>query len=716
MAKKTEKSRTLKDAGLRRVQPKLRMIRNGGSDVNRLRAERAAAVAVKHIPDGEHNVRGPHCTCGHDAGPKEKQRKWEKVEQGADDVVVDVFIQLNSEDGELPGGLLAKPRAAKEERNIQRQCVYGIRPRDFEQPVAGIQVTARNGALLTAEVPLSELDALKGSSIVGAIEMGQELKMAPPILSARPEEQSAMPGARFMTDFPHDRGQNVLIGIIDVGGFDFAHPDFLDDNGKTRFVEIWDQAGGTRPPPVPYGFGACITQKHMNRAIDAEKKRGDLPAFELEPQSLRMRSSHATHVASIAAGRQGICPNAQIAGVSLAIPSEDIDPRLSFYDSTRLAHAVDYLFGLGKRLKKPVSINISLGTNGHAHDGTSVVSRWLERHLSEPGRAICVAAGNAGQEAPTGPEDMGFLQGRIHASGQIPATGLSRDLEWIVIGDGSGDLSENELEIWYSMQDRFAVELRPPGSHDWIGPVEPGDFIENQVLPDKTVVSIYNELYVPCNGNNHISVFLSPFLSRDALVGVGPGMWGVRLYGRDIRDGRFDAWIERDDPRRLRHLQFETGWAFPSFFSKKTAVDNSSVNSLAAGRSIISVANYDENAELIHVTSSQGPTRDGRHKPEIAAPGTDIKAANGFDDRKRPWVSMTGTSMASPFVTGVVGLMLSLDEELTAAQIAGVLRRSAKPLPSSDYAWKDDAGFGVIDPDLCLREADKINQRRDRTL
>jgi subtilisin family serine protease len=187
------------------------------------------------------------------------------------------------------------------------------------------------------------------------------------------------------------------------------------------------------------------------------------------------------------------------------------------------------------------------------------------------------------------------------------------------------------------------------------------------------------------------------------------------LHGRDIRDGNFDAWIERDDPRRIKHLEFETGWAFPSFFSKETAVDHSSVNSLASGHSIISVANYDEHSELIHNTSSQGPTSDGRSKPEIAAPGTDVKAANGFDRRDKPWVSMTGTSMASPFVTGVVGLMLSHDRKLTAAQIAGILRRSAKPLPSSDYSWKDDAGFGLIDPDICLRETDEINKRRDRT-
>ena len=49
-----------------------------------------------------------------------------------------------------------------------------------------------------------------------------------------------------------DGGQapRVLIGIVDVGGFDFAHPEFLTPDGTTRFVSIWDQGA---PPGSPLG-------------------------------------------------------------------------------------------------------------------------------------------------------------------------------------------------------------------------------------------------------------------------------------------------------------------------------------------------------------------------------------------------------------------------------------------------------------------------------
>jgi subtilisin family serine protease len=128
---------------------------------------------------------------------------------------------------------------------------------------------------------------------------------------------------------------------------------------------------------------------------------------------------------------------------------------------------------------------------------------------------------------------------------------------------------------------------------------------------------------------------------------------------------------------------------------------------------VITVANLDAVANKINISSSQGPTRDGRQKPDIAAPGTNIVAAKGFAGGGDEWIGMTGTSMASPFVTGVVGLMLAKHRRLTAAQIEAILKRTATPLPGAGFEWTNDAGFGVIDPDAALAEVDHIDQRRD---
>ncbi|MGH2608726.1 MAG: S8 family serine peptidase, partial [Tepidiformaceae bacterium] len=391
-------------------------------------------------------------------------------------------------------------------------------------------------------------------------------------------------------------------------------------------------------------------------------------------------------------------------------------PRKSFYDSTRIAHAVDYLLNVAHELGDiPIAINISLGTNGHAHDGSAAICRWIDSSLSVPGRAVCVAAGNAGQEVAAFEGDHGYVMGRIHTSGRVASRDLVTDIDWVVVGNGIADISENELEIWYSPQDRFTVSIRPPGM-DWIGPIEPRQFIENQQLRDGSFVSIYNELYHPANGANYISIFLSPMLTPDGAVGVAAGTWTVRLHGQEVRDGSYHGWIERDDPRRIGRLGPREAWVFPSFFGTRSNVDNSSVSSLACGQRIVSVANLDDIRERINITSSQGPTRDGRSKPDVAAPGTDIVAARGFSTEDgEQWVSMSGTSMASPYVTGVTGLMLAVQPRLAAAQIEGILRRTSRPLPGGTFAWVTDAGFGRIDPAACLHEAARLLEREDRT-
>lgn len=669
----------------RKIQPKLRMIADGSKDVNVVRAERCASIAVERAEDAEKMplLRGDEPILAFETPPSPPSLK-----KLAEDVLVNVFIEVQAEEAELPNILRGK---------------------------------ARRGNLITTTVTLDELPTIARHPSVINIELGD------PIASPTPEIIHADITApeigrwRFGSPEKHQDGADVLVGIIDVQGFDFAHSDFLIEN-KTRFVRIWDQGGNARPSPhkrkpKKYGeqfdFGAEFMQSHLNQALDKSPEIG-IPPQEIEHQSQMAPSSHGTHVASIAAGNHGICRKASIAGVLISLPDEDLERRKSFYDSTRIALAVDYLLLLAEELKMPVSINISLGTNGHAHDGTSAVSRWIDSSLSAPRRSICVAAGNAGQEVAAFPGDIGFVMGRIHTSGKVPGRFLNKDIEWSVVGNGIEDVSENELEIWYEAQDRFAVSVRPPGEEsDWIGPIDPRQYTENFQLPDGSFISIYNELYHPANGANYIAIYLSPFFGTEYVKGISAGIWQVRLHGLDVRDGRYHGWIERDDPRRLGRIGPKEAWRFPSFFTEASNVDNSSVSSLACGHGTISVANLYESQERIHITSSQGPTRDNRFKPDVAAPGTKIVAANGFSQGDGEWVEMTGTSMASPFVTGVIGLMLGVSPELTAAQIEGILHRTSRPLPGRSFAWDDDAGFGKIDPDACIAEAEVINQREE---
>lgn len=679
----------------RKIHPKLRMIANSSPTVNAVRAEHSGPLAVT----SRQLVEQIPIQRGDESVPISKSELGAKVKRGHLDkiptnVYVNVFIEMlddSSEKRRFPGE------------------------------------KARKTNLVTAQVPLSKVKDIAEKDNVTYIELGDPLATPTPIISSDKVGEPAPTLRKFGSPEQHRDGEGVLIGIIDVQGFDFSHPDFIDSKGKTRFVRIWDQGaaeGASRPSPKgspQFDYGAEFHQKHLNAAISASR-RLKIPAYELERQSQMSINSHGTHVASIAAGNHGVCSKAMIASVLISLPEGDTDRRQSFYDSTRIADAVDYLIAVADELarerKKPVplSINVSLGTNGHAHDASSAISRWIDSAMSVPGRCISVAAGNAGQEAAAFEGDSGYVMGRIHTSGTVPARDLTKDIEWLVVGNGIADLSENELELWYSPQDRFEVSIRPPfPGAQWIGPIRPREFIENRQLKDGSFISVYNELYHPANGANYISIYLSPMFSESGVVGVSAGRWIVRLRGQEVRDGRYHGWIERDDPRRLGRVGDREAWRFPSFFSEASNVDDSSVSSLACGHHVLSVANLDDAVERVNITSSQGPTRDGRSKPDTAAPGTNIVAARGFAGPDDLWVSMSGTSMASPFVAGVAGLMLAVKPKLTAAQIEGIIIRTARPLPGASFKWLTDAGFGRIDPEACITEAAMINDRKDLT-
>lgn len=705
-----------------RLDPRLRVIENGSGTVNTCRSKVSAQVATSESAEGatttltdgmdiaalQSGTLSLEGTARIKTGALTKsnlsKRKKLEDEPPANASFVNVIIDV------IPAALgQGEDETSKAVSRIAALCEGVLGGTGAPNGNANV-ITRRNS--ISASVPVTFLKDLRDDEDVSFVGPTDPLKLDVP----EPHAGSRPTNRNISKDSLHKNGADVIIGIIDVGGFDFAHPDFLDEAGETRFSHIWDQGGDFRQPPSPYNYGCEFNAEHLNNAIAAQAA-GGMPATVLEPQSQQSPSSHATHVASIAAGNKGVCRESQIAAVLIDVPVQNGDferRRQTFSDSSRIIHAVEYLLDIARAAGKPISINVSLGTNGGSHDGFSGTNRWFDMAMSLPGRSICFAAGNAGQEKGLSENDTGWIMGRIHSSGKIVSRGLDAELDWTVVGNGIADVSENELEIWYSPQDRFHVELLPPGDTRWLS-VKPQEFIENKRLRDGTTVSIYNELFHPTNGENYIAIYLSPNFQPGEIRGIRAGVWRVRLVGEEIRNGTFHCWIERDDPRELGVQNGQRFFRFPSFFSASSNIDSHSISSLACGRATLAVSNYNSATNRMNITSSQGPTRDGRMKPDIAGPGTDIVAANGFalDDEK--WVSMSGTSMASPYVAGVIGLMMNANPSLNSMQCLGILQRTAKPLPGGTYEWQNDAGFGRIDPEAAIDEAEFFMRRTDRT-
>ena len=104
--------------------------------------------------------------------------------------------------------------------------------------------------------------------------------------------------------------------------------------------------------------------------------------------------------------------------------------------------------------------------------------------------------------------------------------------------------------------------------------------------------------------------------------------------------------------------------------------------------------------------SSQGPTDDGRVKPDITAPGVDIMApeANTVDG----YIEYSGTSMATPHVAGAVALLLQANPNLDPAQVKYILTRTTQV---DYYSGTPDntEGYGYIDIAAAVANIDALS-------
>lgn len=515
--------------------------------------------------------------------------------------------------------------------------------------------------IVTGRIPVSRIEEVRKQGFVVSLKPGQKVST---MLASTTNEIGATP-ASLPNDAMTDGGRNAIIGIVDFG-CDYAHGNLRNSDGTSRILKLWDQSGPPRPDS-PIGYGREYTKAEIDGAL---KQPNPYSALGYAParDTLAVKGTHGTHVTDIAAGNgagsgvPGVAPNADI--VFVEIKASDIPwdgPETvgkSFGDSVQLLEAITYIFETAG--SRPCVVNLSLGTNGGPHDGTTLVEEGIDRLLrNAPNRAVVIAAANS------------FADG-IHAVGTVTVGGTF-DLVWDI---KNSNAANNELELWYDGNDRLTLEVIGPNGASLLT-VPPG---ESKTLSsgNRVVLLAANRLNDSNNHDNMIGVFLEP--------GLPVGQWTMRLHGDAISNGGFHAWIERDDNSQSSFLPPH---------------DNSyTLGSISCGKLTIVVGSYDAHKSTIPLSyfSSAGPTRDGRNKPEISAPGHNVLAAHSRTGTRT--TKKSGTSMAAPAVTGVVALMLSeavaRGASLTADQIRDLLIGSARRNPPSGTAWESRFGNGRV--------------------
>jgi subtilisin family serine protease len=213
---------------------------------------------------------------------------------------------------------------------------------------------------------------------------------------------------------------------------------------------------------------------------------------------------------------------------------------------------------------------------------------------------------------------------------------------------------------------------------------------------------IDSERFTVLNGDARIYIEISPHTAPSGKV--KQRVWKVEIEAVEERDGRFDAWIERDARRSFNNF------ADQSFFVGTDFDPVMTLGTPATTRRGVAVANYDHVIQTPNDQSGRGKTRDGRFKPEIAAPGTNIVSCHALGGRPigaaggpvHPMrLGMSGTSMSAPHVAGIAALMLERNPRITAAQVAKMLIAAADPpagVQPFDIAW----GFGKVNAEAAV--------------
>jgi subtilisin family serine protease len=520
----------------------------------------------------------------------------------------------------------------------------------------GARVRSKAGDVFSALVPLSAIPQLEASPAIRYLELARPLA---------PALDEALPAAQITTlQGPPASltGLGVIVGVVD-SVLDVYHPDFRDATGASRVLFLWDQfltpqAGEASPPSgaglpgfAPSG-GVTYGVEYATAAINTEL---NTPAGTAPYQTVRHGGSaaaHGTHVTGIAAGNGlgqagafvGAAPEAGIIFVS---PRGAGDTNL-YSDNAFVADAFAYIFARAAQLGLPCVVNLSSSDNQGPHDGTTLGEQFLDNLLLTPGRAITTSSGNSTGTA-------------AHAAGTVAAGGsvnlvLNYQLADV---DGDGDLdaptSSDDIEIWYDGHDQFTVTVTAPTTPATIiGPVAPGAAV-NAVLPGGIQVQVTSVLNDPRNGDNLISIIMVVPPGQQ----VPLGNWTINLAGTTVINGRFDAWVDRNN-------RFNSSFLAPFLQENQTTLGVPST-----ARRVITVGNHNKTLPTpgISPSSGRGPTRDGRIKPEIATVGTQVTAARSRNmalaNPGNLYVPKTGTSMSSPLVAGTCALLFQCRGPMT---------------------------------------------------
>lgn len=446
-------------------------------------------------------------------------------------------------------------------------------------------------------------------------------------------------------------GRGIIFGIADTG-IDYTHPVFCYPDGRTRILAIWDQTMETSDISVP--FGVVYDQEQINEALASENPLAFVPVTDLE--------SHGTFAAGLAAGNEveaegftGMAPNAQIVVVKLRQAEAClkkfwfVSEETPAYEEGDLIAAVDFLIAFAQQRNQALVLSLGVSSSQGSHDGNGKLDEYLNLISQQSGRAVVVAGGNEGNTA--------------HHFRSQSYEGIGyQDVELRVEGVRDGVF----LEFWADAPDLYGIGFVSP-----TGEVVEKLPIRNtfrETIPfvfEPTVIYVIYERVEVVSGATLIRLFIKE---------PADGIWKIRIFQEEVYGGRFDLWL----PIR----QFVQGEAI---FLKPDP--ETTVTDPGNGRQSMTVTAYSTDTGGVSLDSSRGFTRDGNVKPDLAAPGVNVRGPI----RGGLYTARSGSSVAAALGAGIALLLMEYDPAYTGVQVKNYLIRGAKrdsrDYPNTEFGW-----------------------------
>lgn len=587
-----------------------------------------------------------------------------------------------------------------------------------------VHVNTDLGSIFSIQIPIDNYQAFINTAGIEYIELAKKVypKLDKALIATKVNEVHKGKGLSQSYG-----GNGIVLGIIDFG-FDYTHPTFSDpETGALRIMKVWEQNTLSGNPPSGYAYGHELSDEQSIRNAETDISL----------------SGHGTHVASIAAGNGGSLAD-KYRGV--AFESNIVLVSLNARDGIRgnntgVIDGINYIFQYAESVGKPAVINISQGHHTGPHDGSSLTDQAIDA-MAGSGRIIVGSVGNEGNTD-------GFYLHFDHTFDNENSI-----LSYLVWPD---EISAGValVDIWGEVGTDFQVGLQIFNPETKILEAS------GEILQSDNPVSLINGKLIDMEGD---TLYYEGGIEINPLNNRPHAQFYIDNTAQSIgSDVNFNNLLDNDFVQLLFHSNQGTVHAYAAnntgeaFFTDLSGIGadefmagvrvlggnpRSTMGELGGtAQSIISVGGYttknsfvnnlgemisnEDSIGALYFKSSQGPTLDGRIKPDITAPANLIAAAESsfYDDFDESFgvgkISKgdggswdfsirRGTSAAAPIVAGIIALMLEVNPDLTPKEVQDLLSAHATSDNFTGAVPNLKWGHGKVDAAAVMASLDQL--------